>query len=83
MKREEIEKIIREEIDNIAPGSIPDDLDPNADMREAMDLDSMDMLNLAAALHERLGVDIPEREQAKLTTWKTTLDYLEAHAVSA
>ncbi len=78
MTRDEIKQVIFEEIDNIAPGSIPPDLDPKADMREAMDLDSMDMLNLLTALHTRLGVLIPDADQAKLVTLQGALDYLEA-----
>lgn len=78
MTRDDIRKVILEEIDNIAPGSIPADLDPTADMREAMDLDSMDMLNIITALHVRLGVNIPDADQSKLVTLKGALDYLEA-----
>jgi len=78
MTRDDIQKVILEEIDNIAPGSVPENLDPAADMREAMDLDSMDMLNLLIALHGRLGVDIPEADQGKLVTLGGALEYLEA-----
>jgi acyl carrier protein len=77
MTRDEIQKVIFEEVDNIAPGSIPPNLDPTADMREVMDLDSMDMLNLLTAIHARLGVNIPDADQVKLTTLKGALDYLE------
>lgn len=77
MTRDQIQKVIFEEIDNIAPGSIPPNLDPAADMREALDLDSMDMLNLLTAIHARLGVNIPDADQGKLTTLKGALDYLE------
>jgi len=78
MTRDDIQKVILEEIDNIAPGSVPTNLDPAADMREAMDLDSMDMLNLLIALHGRLGVDIPEADQGKLITLGGALDYLQS-----
>jgi acyl carrier protein len=77
MTRDEIKKIILEEIDNVAPGSVPDGLDPDADIREAMDLDSMDMLNLVAALHGRLGVDIPEVDVPRLQTLSGAIGYLE------
>ena len=33
---------------------------PPADLREALDIDSMDFLNFVTAIHHRLGVDIPE-----------------------
>jgi len=77
MTRDEIKQVILEEIDNIAPGSLPPNLDPTADIREAIDLDSMDMLNLLTAIHTRLSVNIPDADQAKCITLKGALDYLE------
>ncbi|MGZ4680126.1 MAG: phosphopantetheine-binding protein, partial [Ilumatobacteraceae bacterium] len=44
----------------IAPDVDPDDLD--ADLHDDLGLDSMDLLNLAAAITDRSGVEIPERD---------------------
>jgi acyl carrier protein len=38
----------------------------------------MDLLNWITAIHARLGVNIPERDYAKLSTLKTAVDYLIA-----
>jgi len=38
MTLNDIQKVILEEIDNIAPGNVPANLDPAADMGGAMDL---------------------------------------------
>ena len=35
-------------------------IDPSADLREALDIDSMDFLNFITAMHRRLGIDVPE-----------------------
>jgi len=78
MTRDEIKAVILEEIDNIAPGSVPPKFDETADMREIMDLDSMDMLNLLEAIHKRLDVEVPDTDQAKLVTLKGAVDYLGA-----
>ena len=40
----------------IAPEAELEALDPNADLREALDLDSMDFLNFVIRLHQRLRV---------------------------
>ena len=40
----------------------------DADLREEIDLDSMDMLNFFVALHEQLKVDIAESEYGRMTT---------------
>lgn len=77
MTREDIRAAILAAIDTIAPGSVPENLDGDADIREAMDLDSMDILNVAAALHSKLGVDIPESELNQITTLNGAVGYLE------
>jgi len=60
--------IVRRCLDEIAPGAGGDAVAPDADLREALDLDSMDIFNLVAALSEETGVDIADREVAGLTT---------------
>ncbi len=63
---------------SIAPELEPDALDPARPLREQIDLDSMDWLNVIVALHERLKVDIPEADYAKLTTLDAVVGYLAA-----
>lgn len=53
-------------------GAVGDD----ASLREELDLDSMDILRLAQALHERLGVDVPEVDYPKLDTITGAITYL-------
>ena len=38
----------------------------------------MDFLNLVMALHQRLGIDIPETDYRKLATLESMMDYLAA-----
>lgn len=68
---------IREELARIAPEIDFDALDPAADLREQADLDSMDFLNLLTALHQRLGVDIPDADAQKLATIDGAVAYVE------
>ncbi len=72
----DIERIVLEELGRIAPDADLAQLDREEDLRDALDLDSMDLLNLLIALHERLGVDIPERDVARLTTLDGAVAYL-------
>jgi acyl carrier protein len=62
----------------IAPEFSPGELDPGRPLRDQVDLDSMDWLNFITALHERLGVDIPEADYAKLVTFDDVVAYLDA-----
>ena len=62
----------------IAPEVEPGALEPARPLRHQVDLDSMDWLNFLVALHERLGVNIPEADYARLVTLDNLLDYLLA-----
>lgn len=61
----------------IAPEVDLASLDPSESLREQLDLDSMDFLNFAIALHEKLGVEIPEADYPRLATLAGAVAYLE------
>ena len=75
MSDDEIKALVLNELGKIAPEA-NSDLDPDADLREQIDLDSMDILNLMIAIHEATGVDIPEADYPKLTTLNACAAYL-------
>jgi acyl carrier protein len=74
----DIRKVVQEELNNIAPEADLASLDPAADLREAIDIDSMDFLTFITAIHHRLGVDIPEIDYPKLVTLDGAIAYLKA-----
>jgi len=74
----DIRKVIQEELNNIAPEADIASVDPVADLREAIDIDSMDFLNFIIAIHRRLGVDIPEIDYPKLGTLNGAFAYIDA-----
>jgi acyl carrier protein len=76
MRREEVRAAIVEEIGNIAPEAVLSGIADEADLREAIDLDSMDIFNLVVALSQRLGIDIPDAEAGRLVTLGGGTDYL-------
>ena len=80
MKRDDIKQLLLEELGNLAPEADLGAVAPDADLREALDLDSMDFLNLVMALHKRLAIDIPERDYAELRTIDGAIEYLAARA---
>lgn len=77
MNKDEIRAVIITELGNIAPDMDVPALKPDADLRETLDIDSMDFLNFISALHQRLGVDIPERDYPKLFTLADAVSYIE------
>jgi acyl carrier protein len=77
MTSDELRGLLLEVIDSVAPGSVPEEVDDAADIRDEMDLDSMDIINVIAALHERLGVDIPEADMESIATISSAVAYLQ------
>ena len=65
-------------IGDIAPEADLSALDPAADLREALDIDSMDFLNLVIAVHAALGVDIPERDYPQVMSLDAMVSYVLA-----
>jgi len=80
MNRDEIKTILLQEIGNIAPEADLTSLDPAADFREELDIDSIGFLNLVIALAERLKVPIPEKDYGRLRTLENALTYLRVAA---
>jgi acyl carrier protein len=78
MSEADIRAVLHEELGNIAPEIDLRNVDPAADLREALDIDSMDFLNFVTAIHRRLGVDIPELDYPKLVTLEGAVHYLQA-----
>jgi acyl carrier protein len=48
----------------------------DADFHDDLGLDSMDALNLAIAVHEATGVDIPEVDYAEIRSIESCVAYL-------
>lgn len=59
-----------------APGTDVARLDAGRPLREQVDLDSLDWLNVVTALGERLGIAIPEADHGRLETLDAIVAYL-------
>jgi acyl carrier protein len=77
VNRDQLRDIVLDELSAIAPDIDTATIDDRARLRDEYDLDSMDALNLLTALHQRLGVNIPESDYAGLHSLQALLDYLE------
>lgn len=67
----------------IAPEIDLTTLDPQGRLRDEVDLDSLDFLNIVEALHDLTGVDIPEADYGRVETLNGMLAYLVDHSVAA
>lgn len=79
MNYQETRAIVIEEIESIAPDVAPVAIGDAEDVRDALDLDSMDIFNLIAALHMRLGLDIPDKDASQFVTVGGAARWLEKH----
>jgi acyl carrier protein len=76
MTRDEIRTAVLQALTGVAPEIDVGVLQGDSAFRQEFDLDSMDFLNFVIALHDRLGVDVPEDEYVKLATLNGAVDYL-------
>lgn len=78
MNQQELRSTVIATLKSIAPEVDESDLVPDQLLRDQVDLDSMDWLNFLIGLHEKLKVDIPEADYARLRTLNDLLEYLDA-----
>jgi acyl carrier protein len=78
MTREELEAIVKRVLSGIAPEADLETLDPGTDLRESLDLDSMDFLNFLVGLREETGIEVPDVDVTRVSTLASCLDYLAA-----
>jgi acyl carrier protein len=77
MTRDEIKDLILEIIEDIDEDVEFDGLDPDQPLRDQLDLDSMDFLDIVMELRKRYGLQIPEEEYPELATLTSCVNYLE------
>ena len=78
MNDEEIRALVAGQLRKIAPEIDVGQIDPAIDLREQVDFDSMDILNLAVAIHEATGVDIPEADYPQMVSLDGCVGYLRS-----
>ncbi|CUH67543.1 Acyl carrier protein [Thalassovita gelatinovora] len=76
MTQDELRTAFLEELTSVAPDIAAEDVGGNDHLQDDLELDSMDVLNLVTALHERLGVDIPEADYTRIETLDKAVAYL-------
>lgn len=77
MNTSEIRAVALATLLSIAPEVEADELRGDRPLRSQVDLDSMDWLNFLLGLHEKLKVEIPEADYARLVTLDDVVAYLQ------
>ena len=78
MTPQEIRRALVEALSAIAPEGDYDTLRGDRPLRDQLDIDSFDFLNVVIRLHDKLGVDVPEADYPKLATLDSATAYLAA-----
>ncbi|XOF34609.1 MAG: acyl carrier protein [Candidatus Electrothrix sp. YB6] len=77
MTRDEIKDVILEIIEDIDEDAEFDSLDADKPLRDQLDLDSMDFLDIVMELRKRYKLQIPEDDYPELATLTSCVNYLE------
>jgi SHS2 domain-containing protein/acyl carrier protein len=72
----EIRQAIFDALHQIAPEADLQKIRPEENLRETLDIDSFDSLNVLIGLHARLGVEVPEADYGQLTTLSALVRYV-------
>ncbi|MGZ5139149.1 MAG: acyl carrier protein [Burkholderiales bacterium] len=83
LTRDQIREAIFEVLEAIAPEIDRAQIVADESVREQVDLDSFDFLNVIIGVHERLGVEIPEADYGQLGTLDSMVDYLMRRSADA
>ena len=54
------------------------DFDPSANLREEIDIDSMDFLNLIEGIAAQLSVEVPEKDYRQLVSFNDIVEYVRS-----
>ena len=80
MTESEIRQIVRQALSNVAPEVDLNAIDPAKNLRDQIDIDSVDFLNFVIGLHKELGIEIPDSDVSKLVTLDGCVAYLMSKA---
>jgi acyl carrier protein len=72
--------VILEVIGRVAPDVELAAVAPNDDLREQLELDSMDYLTIVTMVCERTGIEIPEGDYSRIATLDDFVAYVDAKA---
>lgn len=72
----QIRETLLQLLGTIAPEADFERLDANANLTEALDIDSFDFLNVLIGLEEMWGVAVPEADYGQLVSLNNIVDYM-------
>ncbi len=76
MTKDEVKQVVIDIISDIAPDEDLSNLKPDVRLRDQLQLDSMDFLDIVMELRKRHGIEVPESDYLQLTSLDSCAEYL-------
>ena len=76
MTTENVKEIVLDIIADVAPDEELDGLNSAGSLKEQLDLDSMDFLDIVMELRKRHKVEVPSEDYPRLATLDSCVEYL-------
>lgn len=80
VKPQELRTELLKLLEQIAPEADFDELDPDDDLQEELEIDSFDFLNFLIGISKVYDIEIPERDYAQVRTLASVEQYLIVHS---
>lgn len=76
MTHQKVKEIITEIISNIAPDEDLSNIKSDVPLRDQLDLDSMDFLDIVMELRKKHNIEVPETDYPRLASLDSCAEYL-------
>ncbi len=76
MTKDEVKQIVLDIIAEIAPDEDLSEIKPDVRLRDQLDLDSMDFLDIVMELRKQHGIEVPEDDYPQLASLDSCGEYL-------
>ncbi len=76
MTTEEVKQAVIDIVNDILPEGDCAEVDPSMRLRDQLDLDSMDFLDIVMELRKQYKVEVPEADYPQLATLNSCVEYL-------
>ena len=77
MTRDQVRQAIIDILEDIAPDEDVSSIKDDAILREQIDLDSMDFLDIVMELRKRFNIEVPESDYQELASMDSCIQYLQ------
>lgn len=77
MTKEDVKQIVKDIIEEIAPDEDLSSINDSERLRDQLELDSMDFLDIVMELRKQHGIEVPEEDYPELASLESCANYLQ------